>query len=142
MIIRELNKKDICNGFLHTLDSLRPTSNIDDIKSQRIFEKIDSNPDHIIMVAELDKKIVGAATLFIETKFIHDGGQVGHIEDVVVQKNSQSSGIGKKIIIELLKISRERGCYKTVLDCTADVQEFYEKLGFKKTAGHFRIDNF
>ncbi|KFM14170.1 hypothetical protein AAA799O18_00780 [Marine Group I thaumarchaeote SCGC AAA799-O18] len=30
--------------------------------------------------------IIGSTTLFIEQKFIHDSGLVGHIEDVVVRK--------------------------------------------------------
>ena len=32
----------------------------------------------------------------------------------------------------LLEKSQNRGCYKTILDCTDDVKPFYEKLGFKQ----------
>ena len=83
-IIRKLRKEDLWNGFLTTLDSLRQASTIDKTKAEEIFEKINSNPDHIIAVAELDGKIVGTTTLLIESKFIHNGGIVGHIEDVVI----------------------------------------------------------
>ena len=62
--IRELKKEDLENGFLTTLDSLRRTSNVDRNKAEEIFEKINSNPDHIVIVAELDGKVVGAATTF------------------------------------------------------------------------------
>jgi len=95
-IIRELRKDDLWNGFLTTLDSLRQTSDIDRDKAEKVFEKIDSNPDHIIVIAELDGKIVGTTTLLIEPKFIHGGGLVGHIEDVVVDKNFQVQRIGEK----------------------------------------------
>jgi len=140
-IIRELRKEDIWNGFLTTLDSLRQASNIEQSKSEEVFEKINSNPDHIIVVAELDGKIVGTTTLLIEPKFIHGGGLVGHIEDVVVDKNFQGQKIGEKIMKYLLEFAKNRGCYKTILDCTDDVRPFYEKLGFKHIANELRFDH-
>ena len=140
-IIRELRKEDLWNGFLTTLDSLRQASDIDQNKAEEIFEKINSNPDHVIVVAELDGKIVGSTTLLIETKFIHGGGLVGHIEDVVVDKNFQGQKIGEKIMKCLLEFAKNRGCYKTILDCTDDVKPFYEKLGFKHIANELRCDH-
>jgi len=140
-IIRELRKDDLWNGFLTTLDSLRQTSDIDRDKAEKIFEKINSNPDHIIVVAELDGKIVGTTTLLIEPKFIHGGGLVGHIEDVVVDKNFQGQKIGEKIMKYLLEFAKNRGCYKTILDSTDDVKPFYEKLGFKHIANELRFDH-
>ncbi|MCV0431346.1 GNAT family N-acetyltransferase [Nitrosopumilus sp.] len=140
-IIRELKKEDLWKGFLKSLDSLKPASNIEKSKAEEIFEKINSNPDHIIAVAEIDGKIVGSTTLIIESKFIHNGGLVGHIEDVVVDKEFQGQKIGEKIMKYLLEISKKRGCYKTILDCTEDVKPFYEKLGFKQVAKELRLDH-
>ena len=139
-IIRELKKEDLWNGFLTTLDSLRQTSDIDRNKAEEVFEKINSNPNHIVAVAELDGKIVGATTLLIEPKFIHSGGMVGHIEDVAVDKNFQGQKIGGKIMAYLLEIAKNRGCYKTILDCADDVKSFYEKLGFRYVANELRFD--
>ena len=140
-IIRELKKEDLWNGFLTTLDSLRQTSDINKNKAEKIFENISSNPNHIIAIAELDGKIVASTTLLIELKFIHAGGLVGHIEDVVVDKNFQGQKIGVKIIKYLLEIAKNRGCYKTILDCTDEVKPFYEKLGFNHTANELRFDH-
>lgn len=141
LIIRELKKEDIWNGFLKSLDSLKPASNIEKSKAESIFEKINTNPDHIIVVAELDGKIVGSTTLIIESKFIHNGGLVGHIEDVVVNKEFQGQKIGEKIMIYLIEIAKKHGCYKTILNCTDDVKPFYEKLGFKQVSNELRLDN-
>jgi len=139
--IRKLQKEDLLNGFLHTLDSLRQASNIDKKTAERIFDEINSNSDHIVAVAIIDGKIVGSTTLLIETKFIHNGGKVGHIEDVVVDKEYQRKGIGEKIIMYLLRYAKDQGCYKTILDCVDEVKPFYEKLGFKHNANALRFDH-
>ena len=139
--VRKLQKDDLWNGFLQTLDSLRQASNIDKKTAEKIFDKINLNPDHIVAVAIIEGKIVGATTLLIETKFIHNGGKVGHIEDVVVDKKHQRKGIGEKIIIYLLRYAKDQGCYKIILDCTDEVKPFYEKLGFKHNANALRFDH-
>jgi glucosamine-phosphate N-acetyltransferase len=40
----------------------------------------------------------------------------------------------------LIEFAKNRGCYKTILDCTDDVKPFYEKLGFKHIANELRLD--
>lgn len=140
-IIRKLRIEDLQNGFLTSLDSLRKASDIDPSKAEEIFKKIDSNPDYTIVVAEIDGKVVGSTTLLIEQKFIHHGGLVGHIEDVVVDKNFQGLKIGEKVMKYLLEIAKNQGCYKTILDCTDEVKPFYEKLGFKQVANELRFDH-
>ena len=139
--IRKLRIEDLQNGFLSTLDSLRKTSDIDKNKAEEIFKKIDSNSDYLIAIAEIDGKVVGSTTLLIEQKFIHNGGLVGHIEDVVVDKNFQGQKIGEKIMKFLLEIAKKQGCYKTILDCTEEVKPFYEKLGFKQVANELRFNH-
>ena len=85
--IREIEEDDLERGFLETLDFLRNASELDKNKAKEILKKIKQNVDHVIYVAVDDGKIVGSTTLFIEQKFIHDGGLVGHIEHVVVRKD-------------------------------------------------------
>ena len=79
--------------------------------------------------------------MLIEPKFIHDGGRAGHIEDVAVDEKFQGIGIGESIIRYLLRMAEDRGCYKTILDCTDDVAQFYEKIGFVKIASEMRYDH-
>lgn len=139
--IRELEEKDLFNGFLGALDSLRKASDLDPKKAKEVLKKIRSIPNHKIYVALLDSKVVGSATIFIEPKFIHNGGTVGHIEDVVVQKEYQGSGIGEKLVKTLLEYAKKNGCYKTILDAADEVMPFYEKLGFKRHSNSMRFDH-
>ncbi|MFB5645178.1 MAG: GNAT family N-acetyltransferase [Nitrosopumilaceae archaeon] len=139
--IREIEKRDLENGFLESLDSLRKASDLDAKKAEKVFENIKSNQHHKIFVAIIDEKVVGSTTLFIEPKFIHQGGLVGHIEDVVVTKEFQGKGIGEKLIKASLDFAKNNGCYKTILDCSDDVIPFYEKIGFKKHSNSMRFDH-
>ena len=139
--IREIEEGDLENGFLETLDFLRNASELDKNKTKEILKKIKQNPNHIIHVAIDDKNIVGSTTLLIEQKFIHDGGLVGHIEDVVVRKDYEGKGIGMMLVTSMLERAKEKNCYKTILDCKDDVKQFYERIGFKRESNCMRYDH-
>jgi len=141
IIIREIEEKDLENGFLESLDFLSKASNIDRDEARDILKKINHDPNHIIHVAIDDNKIVGSTTLLIEQKFIHEGGLVGHIEDVVVRKDYEGKGVGIKLIRSLLAYAKEKNCYKTILDCKDDVKPFYEKIGFHEESNCMRYDH-
>ena len=139
--IREIEEADLEKGFLETLDFLRNASELDRNKAKEILKEIKQNPNHIIHVATDGEKIVGATTLLIEKKFIHDGGLVGHIEDVVVRKDYEGKGVGIKLVTSMLERAKEKNCYKTILDCKDDVKQFYERIGFKHESSGMRYDH-
>ena len=139
--ISEIEEDDLENGFLETLDFLRNASGLDKNKAREILKKIKQNPNHIIHVATDDKKIVGSTTLFIEQKFIHGGGLVGHIEDVVVSKEFEGRGIGMKLVVSLLEKAEAMNCYKTILDCKKELIPFYERIGFKQESNQMRYNH-
>ena len=85
IIIREIQEADLEKGFLESLDNLKKASDLEINTAKTVLKKILDDSNHIIHIAEIDGKIVGAATLLIEQKFIHKGRFVGHIEDVVVK---------------------------------------------------------
>ena len=139
--IRKLQRKDLYNGFLLSLDSLRKSSDIKVKKANTIFEKTSKNSHQIIYVAVENEMILGTASIFIEQKFIHNGGKVGHIEDVAVRKEVQGKGIGQKLVNSLLEYAEKQGCYKTILDCSDDLIPFYENLRFKRYSNSMRFDH-
>jgi len=139
--IRNIVESDIDNGFLESLDSLREASDLDRKIGEDILKKIIANPDHIIHVAEINGKIIGSTTLLIEQKFIHNGGRVGHIEDVVVSKEYEGRGIGIKLVSSLLEKAKGMNCYKTILDCQDELIPFYERIGFKQESNQMRYNH-
>lgn len=142
-LVRRIKEDDFENGFFETLSNLTTIGEfrINKRKSE-IINRILGDQNYIIIVAEDQDNhtIIGTATLLIEQKIIHNGGKVGHIEDVATRAGYEGIGVGKKIIQRLIEISRDLQCYKIILDCDDKVIGFYEKLGFKKKAVMMRLD--
>jgi glucosamine-phosphate N-acetyltransferase len=133
MEIRELNLTDDFIAYTKLLEQLT-TTNPDAITNDAYLthlKQIQSNPLHKIYVAVDSDKIIGSATLLIEPKIIHELSYVGHIEDVVVNQNCRSSGVGRSLIEHLVKIAKNHNCYKIILTCADKNIGFYEKFGFK-----------
>lgn len=99
------------------------------IKLKAIFENLPEN--HIIkFYLDEENNIIGAITLIIEQKIIHNGQCVCHIEDFVVAKNEQHKGIGSLLLNHALQIAKQNNCYKVILDCHPLLENYYIKKGF------------
>lgn len=139
-VVRELEEKDLENGFIETLDYLRNVG-LDLKRAKEIFRKIKSSEDEkIFVVVGEDGKVIGSTTLIIEQKFIHRGGLVGHIEDVVTHKDFRGMGVGKAVMQKAVEVAKGLGCYKVILNCSEENLPFYEKLGFHKHGIEMRMD--
>lgn len=138
MDIRPLFAPDIDEDFLTTLNTLSVV-NLSVEEAKKVYQdRISRNVRTVIAV--VNGRVVGTATLLLERKFIHKGGMAGHIEDVAVHPTFQGQGIGKALIDHLVELARSRGCYKVVLDCQDQLQEFYSKCGFTRAQLQMRID--
>lgn len=142
-VIREIQLADLKRGFFDTLSSLSHVGNIADQndRAEKILSEIKSYPFYTIFVAvKEDNQLIGSITILIEQKFIHNGGKVGHIEDVVTRKEYEGMGIGKALVLKALDFAKENRCYKVILDCSKSNVEFYKKIGFKEHEVSMRID--
>lgn len=126
MNTRALEIDDYDKGYLSLLEQLTHVGNI----SKKDFEKSFQNMNTNIFVVELDNKIIASGTLFIERKFIHELSSVGHIEDIVVDSNHRDKKLGKKIMQHLINFANLHNCYKIILNCSPELEKFYEKFGF------------
>jgi glucosamine-phosphate N-acetyltransferase len=138
LMIRLMDATDLNRGFLETLDALKPTG----LSHQQAIEIYRNRLKSRLQtyVALMGDRIVGTASVFIEPKFIHSGGVVGHIEDVSVNSESQKHGIGRALVEHLLSVCRRNGCYKVILDCAPDLVPYYERMGFYGWANAMRFD--
>lgn len=136
--IRELTEDLLDQCFLDVLGHL---SVVDlDVAKAREILRIRKEEGTRTYVALEGDRIVGSASLIIETKFLHGGGRVGHVEDVVVHGASQGFGIGKKLVAHATLEAKKAGCYKCILACTAANKPFYEKCGYREHEIEMRCD--
>src|SRR5207302_10549443 len=113
--VRELRDADLENGFLDTLANLSDTVALSPTDARRLFRAMKGNPAYNVFVAVTgDGEIIGATTLLVEQKFIHRGGLVGHVEDVVVRIGHEGKGVGGSVVRAALEKARLLGCYKVI----------------------------
>ena len=124
---RQLEKGDYDKNYLELLKQLTTVGDISKEKYEMTFDKIGAQ----VWVVEFEGKIIASVSLLLEQKVIHECGIVGHLEDVVVDRDYRKYGLGKFIIDRIIKIARERGCYKLIGDCKSELLGFYEKNGFE-----------
>src|SRR5215813_3580548 len=129
--VRNINEKDIeYGGFLEVLNVLAPLGNLSKPAAKKILNQILSNLLHRVFVAVIkggghDGLVIGTSTLFVEPKFIFEGGRVGHIEDVAVRIGYQGQGVGFELVKYATTAAASMGCVRSVLDCSTENMGFY-----------------
>ena len=81
------------------------------------------------IVGILEDKVVAYGSIVVENKI--RGELAGHIEDVVVDERARGKMLGVKLIKELIKIGKSKGCYRITLFCNKKLIQFYERNGFE-----------
>ena len=138
--IRPLKKSDLTSTYFMLFARLRYIDVSEMVNSQTkiddFFMNYFNSRSHYIYVIEATHngivKLVGSGTVIIEEKFIHNFGKVAHIEDIVIDAEFRKYGLGRKLIQMLVSFSKNKNCYKVILDCSEHNTGFYEKCGFQK----------
>jgi len=136
--IQKLNKYDYYNGFLELLSQLTVVE-IEKITYDDFCKRLDELTSEVFVISNMYCRVIATGSIFIENKFIHKLGKVGHIEDVVVREGLRNFGYGSRMIQHLINYAKEKGCYKVILDCSFDNLEFYKKMGFEHKDAHMAL---
>lgn len=135
---REIKEIDLANGFLEVLSFLSKVE-LSLEEAKEILKKR-NKLGYITFVALEGKSVIGTTSLIIEYKFIHSGGKVGYLEEVVVHPDFRGYKVGVKLIDKVVEKAKLEGCYKLLLHCAWRNIEYYEKLGFKYNEASMRMD--
>lgn len=90
-----------------------------------------TKPDAEVILAYADGRPAGFA-LFFHNFSTFLGRRGLYLEDLFVKPEMRGTGIGKRLLVELARISVERGCGRfewSVLDWNEPAIGFYKKLG-------------
>ena len=136
-IFRKLEESDYNKNYIDLLSQLTQVGNITQEEFSNIFAKIQSQ----IWVFEDShaNKIVASASILLEQKFIHGGGIVAHLEDVVVDQSYRGNQLGQKLIANIVEKAQQSGAYKIIADCKPELVSFYSKNGFEKKGDQIAI---
>lgn len=129
---------DLTNNFTEVLSFLSKVD-LEEDKLQVIFQRM-LNTGIRTYVAKIGTRIVATGSYYIEQKFIHGGGKVGHIEDVVVHPDFRGQHIGKYLVNVLATACKSEGCYKVILNCSRENIKYYKACGFDLHQFQMRMD--
>ena len=106
------------------------------------FERIDADPNQVLVVAERNDELVGTMQLTIIPGLSRRGSSRGLIEAVRVAAPARGAGLGTTLIQWAIEESRARGC--TLVQLTSDksrtaAHRFYDRLGFHNTHEGFKL---
>jgi GNAT superfamily N-acetyltransferase len=105
---------------------------------QLLIDKANVNHDHpacVVWVAEQGGEVIGMCSLQVLISTA-EGGEVGLVEDVIIDAAHRKQGIGQQMFESLEAWARERGLARLQLLADTHNSEaiaFYEKHGWSRT---------
>jgi len=134
LVQTELSYDQMLEQF-HLLKQLNP--NLKETNFKTMLAEMFQYPYKMLGVFE-NGKCIAISGYWIMTKFYC--GRYLEMDNVVVDENYRSKGIGKLICDELEKIALKENCRVMMLDAyisNESAQVFYEREGFEKKGYHF-----
>ena len=127
VIFRNIEKKDLDRVFV-LLNQLKQID-IDNIDKDKAWSDFINNTGSNSVVGLFNDKIVAYGSVVVENKV--RGEVAGHIEDIVVDSEVRGKMIGVSLIKELIKVAKNKGCYRITLFCKETLVNFYGRNGFE-----------
>lgn len=151
-MVRPLRSDDYLKGFVELISENGEKESIKRLcDSKFLFQDYYSilsecmGMYYVVVLEDLRlKKILGAATLTVEQKFIHSASKRGRIIDVKVDQGYQRIGIGSLLLEVLTRVSYCIGCYKTTIVCPNSLQVYCENVQYhaEPNQNHLRNSKF
>tara|TARA_R100001377_G_C3102602_1_gene79711 strand:- start:14 stop:451 length:438 start_codon:yes stop_codon:yes gene_type:complete len=135
IIFRRVEEKDLSQVFplLQQLTEI-DYSNRDE---KDCWNKFNSNTSSNSIVGLYEGEVIAYGGLVIENKI--RGEAAGHIEDIVVDNKARGNNVGLMLIDELIKIAKEKRCYRVTLFCEESLINFYDKNGFSVSGSAMKV---
>ncbi|MDR1645455.1 MAG: GNAT family N-acetyltransferase [Tannerellaceae bacterium] len=100
------------------------------------YKKALDSDNQFLIVGIVDKIIIGFCSLTIKNN-LWQAGNIGHIDELIVETSIRNKGIGEKLMSEITKIAKENNCKRIELDSAFHrkaAHQFYENLGYENRA--------
>lgn len=132
-MVREIASGEL-NGLLTLYTQLHNNPYPEDTEALRgLWRKILSDPDHHIIVAVEDDRIVSSCVCVIVPNLTHGQRPYALIENVITDRAYRGRGLARDCLDYARSIARNAGCYKMML-LTGSKEEsthrFYQRAGY------------
>ncbi len=106
-------------------------------KMRRVFDRLAQSPDHLLLAARQNRRLVGSALGVVSEELYGDCRPFLVIEDMIVNERDRRRGIGAALMKTLERFANKRGCGYIMLITDTDrtaARRFYEALGYNTAA--------
>lgn len=134
-MIREIRKEDF-DGLMELYTQLHdnpiPEKNE---KIINLWNKILSDPDHHIIVAEKEGRLVSSCVCVIIPNLTHEQRPYAMVENVITDEPYRKRGFASACLAYARNLAQRENCYKLMLltgSKKASTMEFYEQAGYNR----------
>jgi GNAT superfamily N-acetyltransferase len=117
-------------------------TDVADPRYRAAFDAVAADPAQLLVVAELDARVVGTLQLTIIPGLSFRGMTHGLIESVRIASDLRGRGLGTAMLGWAVERCRERGCGLVQLTSTNTreaAHRFYRRLGWQQTHAGFKL---
>ncbi|MGV9317229.1 N-acetyltransferase family protein [Streptomyces sp. NPDC003691] len=106
------------------------------------YERLQGDPNQLLVVADRDGEVVGTLQLTIVPGLSRKGSTRSIIEGVRIHSSERGHGLGSRLVEWAVDESRRQGCLLVQLtsdSARTDAHRFYERLGFTGSHVGFKL---
>ena len=140
LVIEKLQKQDLKEAISIYDNNHNLKSNLEKLLST--YDNIYNNPAYHNIVAKVDGKIVGLATIIINYDIVEELKPFLTIWNFGVRKDYRRNKIGTKMFEYIYKYAKDNNCDFISLIAETDnktAQSFYENLGYIREVGYIKF---
>lgn len=140
IVIEKLKRQDLKEAISIYDENHNLKTNFDELIKR--FQKIDENPAYLNIVAKLDKKIVGFATVIVNYDIVEELKPFVTVWNFGIRKEFRRKRIGTQMFNYIYDFAKknEYSFISLIADSKNTVaQAFYESLGYKKEIGYVKL---
>lgn len=133
--IRPCRAEDF-DAVVQLLRQLWPDKQLDLAKLRAVFDRAITADTQVYLCATIGANVVAFGSLTLKNNLWHEGN-LGHIDELVVDSGFRGKGIGTRLLAYLEITARRRGCRRIELDSATQrtrAHDFYEQQGFVSRA--------
>jgi predicted acetyltransferase len=115
---------------------LATSFNLNSVDFANVFDSIINDKKIDLIVAEKEQELIGYVLVLHHPAF-YANGVISWVEELFVLEQYRGNGLGRSIMSEVERLSKERGS-KLVALATRRADKFYKSIGYDESATYFK----